>query len=99
MKWMILGVSEILRLVREKKLVENLSERELTNPEGAGFDFRIGALYRVKSKHASRYKAFKRGIAMFRGARMCHLWRFCQYCRRGNVGYNRQVSFDMRNAG
>lgn len=47
---MILGVSELLSLVREKKLVENLSERELTNPEGAGFDFRIGTLYRVKGK-------------------------------------------------
>ena len=47
---MILGVSELLRLVREKNLVENLSERELTNPEGAGFDFRIGALYQMKGK-------------------------------------------------
>lgn len=47
---MILGVSELLRLVREKKLVENLADRELTNPEGAGFDLRIGALYRVKGK-------------------------------------------------
>lgn len=47
---MILGVSELLRLVQEKKLVENLSERELTNPEGAGFDLRIGALYRVNGK-------------------------------------------------
>lgn len=45
---MILGISELLRLVREKKLVENLAERELANPEGAGFDLRIGALYRVK---------------------------------------------------
>lgn len=47
---MILGVSELLRLVSEKKLVENLAERELTNPEGAGFDFRIGTLYRVRGK-------------------------------------------------
>ena len=47
---MILGVSELLRLVREKKLVENLADRELTNPEGADFDLRIGALYRVKGK-------------------------------------------------
>lgn len=45
---MILGISELLRLVREKNLVENLSERELTNPEGAGFDLRVGALYTIK---------------------------------------------------
>jgi deoxycytidine triphosphate deaminase len=47
---MILGVSEILRLVKDQKLVENLSERELTNPEGAGFDLRIGGLYRPKGE-------------------------------------------------
>lgn len=47
---MILGVSELLRLVKEKKLVENLSQRELTNPEGAGFDLRIGELHRVTGK-------------------------------------------------
>jgi len=47
---MILGISELLKLVKEKKLVENLSERELNNPEGAGFDLRIGELYEVSGK-------------------------------------------------
>jgi deoxycytidine triphosphate deaminase len=47
---MILGTTELLRLVREKKLVEHLSERELTNPEGAGFDLRLGALYQVEGE-------------------------------------------------
>jgi deoxycytidine triphosphate deaminase len=47
---MILGVKKLLKLVREKKLVENLSERELKNPEGAGFDLRIGELYEVSGK-------------------------------------------------
>ena len=44
---MILGVKKLLELVRKKRLVENLSERELKNPEGAGFDLRIGELYQV----------------------------------------------------
>lgn len=44
---MVLGIKELQRLVREQNLVENLSERELTNPEGAGFDLRIGELYEV----------------------------------------------------
>jgi deoxycytidine triphosphate deaminase len=44
---MILGIDQLLELVHEKKLVENLSERELNNPEGAGFDLRIGELYEV----------------------------------------------------
>ena len=47
---MILGVKKLLKLVKEKKLVENLSERELKNPEGAGFDIRIGELYEAKGK-------------------------------------------------
>ncbi|MDO8436033.1 MAG: hypothetical protein Q7S82_01435 [bacterium] len=47
---MVLGVKKLLELVKTKKLVENLSERELNNPEGAGFDIRIGELYKVKGK-------------------------------------------------
>lgn len=45
---MILGPKILLKLVKEKKLVENLSERELENPEGAGFDLRLGEVYRIK---------------------------------------------------
>ncbi|MDD5552054.1 MAG: hypothetical protein PHI88_02775 [Candidatus Pacebacteria bacterium] len=47
---MILGIDELLRLVKEKKLVENLSERELKNPEGAGFDLRLSEIYELKGK-------------------------------------------------
>jgi deoxycytidine triphosphate deaminase len=47
---MVLGVKKILELVREKKLVENLSERELKNPEGAGFDLRVGELYKISGR-------------------------------------------------
>ena len=47
---MVLGVKELLKLVAEKKLVENLSERELKNPEGAGFDLRIGEIYKISGK-------------------------------------------------
>ncbi len=44
---MIVGIDELLRLVKEKNLVENLSERELKTPEGAGFDLRIGEIYSI----------------------------------------------------
>jgi len=47
---MVLGVKKLLNLVKGKKLVENLSERELKNPEGAGFDIRIGELYEMKGR-------------------------------------------------
>lgn len=47
---MILGPKALLKLVKTKKLVENLSERELTNPEGAGFDLRLGEVYKISGK-------------------------------------------------
>ncbi|MBI2644056.1 MAG: hypothetical protein HYW95_00930 [Candidatus Wildermuthbacteria bacterium] len=47
---MVLGIEELQKLVKEKKLVENLSQRELTNPEGAGFDLRVGELYEVSGQ-------------------------------------------------
>ncbi len=42
---MILGISELHRLVKEKKMVEGLCKRELNSPEGAGFDLRLGEVY------------------------------------------------------
>ncbi len=42
---MVIGPKKLLSLVKKKKLVENLSERELTNPEGAGFDLRVNEIF------------------------------------------------------
>lgn len=47
---MLLSPEELLRRVRENKLVEGLSDRELTNPEGAGFDLRLGEVYEISGK-------------------------------------------------
>jgi len=47
---MILGVDELLKLVSEKKLVEGLSERELNNPEGCGFDLRLGKVWEISGE-------------------------------------------------
>jgi len=44
---MILGPKKLLELVKTDRLVENLSERELTNPEGAGFDLRLGEVHEI----------------------------------------------------
>src|SRR3989344_7379525 len=44
---MPIGPKLLLKLVKEKNLVENLSERELTNPEGAGFDLRLGEVFEL----------------------------------------------------
>lgn len=47
---MVLGIKKLHELVKNKALVENLSERELNNPEGAGFDLRIGELYEMHGR-------------------------------------------------
>src|SRR3989344_4713784 len=44
---MIVGQNELKKLVREKKIVENLAERERKNPEGAGFDIMLGEIYKI----------------------------------------------------
>jgi deoxycytidine triphosphate deaminase len=44
---MVLGPKKLLQLVKTKKLVEGLSERELNHPEGAGFDLRLGEVYKI----------------------------------------------------
>lgn len=47
---MFLGVDKLLELVKKKKLVEGLCERELENPEGTGFDLRVGEFFKIKGK-------------------------------------------------
>ena len=44
---MILGPKKLLQLVKKIKLVENLDKRELTTPEGAGFDIRLGEVHKI----------------------------------------------------
>ena len=50
MTTMIIAPKELLKLVKKDKLVENLSERELTNPEGTGFDLRLGEVFKISGK-------------------------------------------------
>ena len=44
---MILGPKKLLQLVKTKRLVEGLADRELTTPEGAGFDIRLGEVHKL----------------------------------------------------
>jgi deoxycytidine triphosphate deaminase len=48
----MIGTKELLKLVKKKKLVENLCDRELQNPEGTGFDLRIGEVFKLKEGDA-----------------------------------------------
>lgn len=43
----VLGIDQILIRIKEELLVENLGDRDLTNPEGVGIDFRLGSLHKI----------------------------------------------------
>lgn len=47
---MFLGVEDLLKMVHEQGLVKGLCERELKNPEGAGFDLRMAEVYQISGK-------------------------------------------------
>ncbi|MCD4762011.1 hypothetical protein K8R32_03575 [bacterium] len=47
---MIIGIKKLHELVRDNKLVENLCERELKSPEGAGFDLRLAEIFELDNK-------------------------------------------------
>lgn len=47
---MILGVSQLKKLIKKCSLVTNLSERELNDPEGCVFDLRLGNVFKLKGK-------------------------------------------------
>ena len=66
----MLGTKKLLELVREKKLVENLCERELENPEGTGFDLRVGEVFLIKDGESflgetERYTPETESVAKF----------------------------------
>ena len=48
----MIGTKELLELVKNQKLVEDLCERELTNPEGSGFDLRVGEAFVIEGGEA-----------------------------------------------
>ena len=47
---MIVSAKKIIELNKKYNLIENLSERELKNPEGVGIDIRFDEVYKLKNK-------------------------------------------------
>ncbi|MBN1168887.1 2'-deoxycytidine 5'-triphosphate deaminase [Candidatus Woesebacteria bacterium] len=47
---MILGHSELRKLIQKNKLITGLSKRELENPEGCVFDLRLDKVFKLKGK-------------------------------------------------
>lgn len=47
---MPLGIDKLQELIKSKRLVEGLSEREMNNPEGSGIEIRVGKIHRMSGK-------------------------------------------------
>src|SRR5579864_7228938 len=43
----VLGIDQVLKRIKEEKLIENLGGRDKDNPEGVGIDLRLGAVYKI----------------------------------------------------
>jgi deoxycytidine triphosphate deaminase len=48
----MIGTKELLNLIQEKNLVEDLCDRERENPEGSGFDLRVGEVFVIEGGEA-----------------------------------------------
>ena len=44
---MIISAKKVLELSKQHKLIQDLSDREKNNPEGAGLDIRVGEIYKI----------------------------------------------------
>ena len=43
----VIGLDDIIRRIQENKLIENISDREMNNPEGCGVDLRLGLAHKI----------------------------------------------------
>ncbi|MDP3758351.1 MAG: dCTP deaminase [Candidatus Daviesbacteria bacterium] len=43
----VLGIDEVLKRVKKEKLIDNLGQRDLKNPEGVGIDLRLGSVHKI----------------------------------------------------
>lgn len=43
----VLGIDEVHKRIKKHKLLKNLGQRDLKNPEGVGIDLRLGSVHRI----------------------------------------------------
>ncbi len=56
---MVLGIDKVLELIKEKKLIENLSEKE---PEGVELELRVGEIYELNHNEEYSLHIEKRNL-------------------------------------
>lgn len=63
----VIGLNQVLERVKSAQLVENLSKRELENPEGVGVDLRLGAIHKITEGGAFIEVDVEQGLGMRKG--------------------------------
>src|SRR5436305_10691623 len=43
----IIGLDNIIKRIKEDKLIENIGDRDMNTPEGCGIDFRLGSAHKI----------------------------------------------------
>jgi deoxycytidine triphosphate deaminase len=43
----LIGLNIVLQRIKEENLIENLGDRDMTNPEGIGIDIRLGSIHKI----------------------------------------------------
>lgn len=65
----VLGLDQVLERIKKDNLVENLGDRDLSNPEGVGLDIRLGALHHIMEGGAFIEVDGKAGLGKRKGVK------------------------------
>lgn len=65
----VLGIDQVLKLIKEEKLLENVGDRELNNPEGVGVDLRLGEIHKITEGGAYIEVDGKAGLGKRKGVK------------------------------
>lgn len=72
----VIGIDKLHQLVKEIYLVENLGKRELENPEGCGFDLRLGVVNKIVEGGAFIEADGEAGLGLRKGVKTEEILRF-----------------------
>lgn len=72
----VLGLDQVLKRIKKEKLIENLGERDLNNPEGVGLDLRLGAIHQIIGGGAFIEVDKEKGLGKRKGVKTKQLVQF-----------------------
>lgn len=65
----VLGLKQVVEKIKKAKLLENVGERDLKNPEGVGIDLRLGSVHKITGGGAFIEVDGKNGLGKRKGVK------------------------------